>query len=136
MGPQNAPPFVLFRGLLLLSVFITAIESSTVCRSAYFSTLVDKQLKGFVVKRFKSPGQIWCSRSCLKNTWCTSTNFKLAPQTSDGEGTCELNKHDSSVIKQNTYLQFEKGVAFSMLRLKVTNSLKYLIHILGSVRSC
>ena len=102
MGPQNAPPFVLFRGLLLCAVFTTAIESFTVSQSAYFLTLKHMQLKGFLVKRFKSPSQIWCSQSCLKNTWCTSKNFKLAPQTSDGKGTCELNKHDSSVVKENT----------------------------------
>ncbi|CAH3037281.1 unnamed protein product [Pocillopora meandrina] len=117
MEPVNAPSFVLFRGLLLLyAVFITAIESSTVSRSAYFTTLTNKQLKGFVVKRFESPGQIWCSQSCLKNAWCTSTNFKLAPHISKsaGKGTCELNKHDGSVVKENVYLQFEEGATFSM----------------------
>ncbi|PFX11459.1 Versican core protein, partial [Stylophora pistillata] len=100
---------------VLVQVFITAIESSTVFRSAYFLTLTDKQLKGFVVKRFESPGQPWCSHACLKNTWCTSTNFKLAPLTSDGEGICELNKHDNSVVKENTHLQFEEGGTFSVL---------------------
>ena len=133
MEPVNAPPFVLFRGLLLLyAVFITALESSTVSRSAYFTTLTNKQLKGFVVKRFESPGQIWCSQSCLKNAWCTSTNFKLAPQTSksDGKGTCELNKHDGSVVKENMHLQLEEGATFSM-SLKVRNSLKCLIWLKG-----
>ncbi|PFX21704.1 putative G-protein coupled receptor 144 [Stylophora pistillata] len=115
MGTKNAPLFVLFRGLLYCAVFITAIESSALSRSAYLTTLINKQLKGFVLKRFESPGQIWCSHSCLKNAWCTSTNFKLAPQTSHGEGTCELNKHDNSAIKENTHLQFEEGGTFSML---------------------
>ncbi|XP_022796770.1 sushi, von Willebrand factor type A, EGF and pentraxin domain-containing protein 1-like isoform X2 [Stylophora pistillata] len=126
MGTKNAPLFVLFRGLLYCAVFITAIESSALSRSAYLTTLINKQLKGFVLKRFESPGQIWCSHSCLKNAWCTSTNFKLAPQTSHGEGTCELNKHDNSAIKENTHLQFEEGGTFSML-LKgcpTTNSCK------------
>ena len=132
MEPVNAPPFVLFRGLLLYAIFITALESSTVSRSAHFTTLTNKQLKGFVVKRFESPGQIWCSQSCLKNAWCTSTNFKLAPHIwkSDGKGTCELNKHDGSVVKENMHLQLEEGATFSM-PLKVTNSLKCLIWLKG-----
>ena len=129
MGLENTSLFVFFRGVILLcAVFHAGVESSALSRSTYFTTLTNKQLKGFVVKRFKSPGQIWCSQSCLKNAWCTSTNFKLAPHISesDGKGTCELNKHDGSVVKENMHLQFEEGATFSM-PLKVTNNLKCLI---------
>ena len=121
MGLENTSLFVFFRGVILLfAVFHAGVESSALSRSTYFTTLTNKQLKGFVVKRFKSPSQIWCSQSCLKNAWCTSTNFKPAPQTSksDGKGTCELNKHD--VIKENAHLQFEAEVIFSTL-IKVNN---------------
>ncbi|XP_066022316.1 C-reactive protein-like [Pocillopora verrucosa] len=116
MGLENTSLFVFFRGVILLYViFHAGVESSALSRSTYFTTLTNKRLKGFVVKRFKSTSQIWCSQSCLKNAWCTSTNFKLTPQTSksDGKGTCELNKHD--VIKENTHLQFEAEVIFSTL---------------------
>nr|XP_058965675.1 sushi, von Willebrand factor type A, EGF and pentraxin domain-containing protein 1-like isoform X2 [Pocillopora verrucosa] len=116
MGLENTLLFVFFRGVILLcAVFHAGVESSALSRSAYFTTLTNKQLKGFVVKRFESPSLVWCSQSCLKNAWCTSTNFKPAPQTSksDGKGTCELNKHD--VIKENAHLQFEAGAIFSTL---------------------
>ncbi|CAH3037283.1 unnamed protein product [Pocillopora meandrina] len=116
MGLENTSLFVFFRGVILLyAVFHAGVESSALSRSTYFTTLTNKRLKGFVVKRFKSTSQIWCSQSCLKNAWCTSTNFKLTPQTSksDGKGTCELNKHD--VIKENAHLQFEAEVIFSTL---------------------
>ncbi|CAH3037285.1 unnamed protein product, partial [Pocillopora meandrina] len=33
---------------------------------------------------------------------------------SDGKGTCELNKHDGSVVKENMHLQLEEGATFSM----------------------
>ena len=121
MGLENTSLFVFFRGVILLcAVFHAGVESSALSRSTYFTTLTNKRLKGFVVKRFKSTSQIWCSQSCLKNAWCTSTNFKPAPQTSksDGKGTCELNKHD--VIKENAHLQFEAEVIFSTL-IKVNN---------------
>ena len=121
MGLENTSLFVFFRGVILLfAIFHAGVESSALSRSTYFTTLTNKRLKGFVVKRFKSTSQIWCSQSCLKNAWCTSTNFKPAPQTSksDGKGTCELNKHD--VIKENAHLQFEAGAIFSTL-IKVDN---------------
>ena len=121
MGLENTSLFVFFRGVILLfAIFHAGVESSALSRSTYFTTLTNKRLKGFVVKRFKSTSQIWCSQSCLKNAWCTSTNFKPAPQTSksDGKGTCELNKHD--VIKENAHLQVEAEVIFSTL-IKVNN---------------
>ena len=40
----------------------------------------------------------------------------------DGEGICELNKHDISLINENTNFHDEEGVTFSML-LKVISEL-------------
>ena len=53
----------------------------------------------------------------MRNAWCTSTNYKMSFK-KDDKGTCELNKHDISVIGENTNFQDQKGVCFSML-LKV-----------------
>ena len=43
----------------------------------------------------------------------------------DGKGTCELNKHDFSLIDENANFDDEQGVTFSMLLVisKVQNSL-------------
>ena len=123
--------------MVLCAVFLTEVESSALSRSAYFTTLTNKQLKGFVVKRFGSPSLIWCSQSCLQNAWCTSANFKSAPQTSksDGGGICELNKHDSSVIKENEHLQFEQGAIFSTI-LQVINCKVWInINVLSDTKT-
>jgi len=53
----------------------------------------------------------------MRNAWCTSTNYKM-PSKKDGKGTCELNKHDVSLINENAEFVVEKGVTFQML-LKV-----------------
>lgn len=55
-----------------------------------------------------------CSQSCLRNAWCSSTNFKMSSK-EEGKGACELNKHDSSLIDENTKLNEQEGVTFSML---------------------
>ena len=85
--------------------------------SSYFATQEDKQLMGYVVKRIHSPSLLSCGQQCLRNAWCTSTNFKLSSK-KDGEGTCELNKHDFSVTDENINLYDQLGFTFSML-LKV-----------------
>ena len=110
---------------LLLSVLFqinSATNSSTENNSAsslssYFATQEDKQLMGYVVKRFDSPSLLSCGQQCLRNAWCTSTNFKLSSK-KDGEGTCELNRHDFSVTDENINLYDQLGFTFSML-LKV-----------------
>ena len=108
--------------ILLLLVFQTTAvfsheDSSIVSRSSYIETQKNKQLMGYVVKRFDSPSLLSCGQQCLRNAWCFSTNFKMSSE-KDGEGTCELNKHDISVVKQNINLHDQEGVTFSML-LKV-----------------
>ena len=105
--------FFLFQITLVFSVE----ETATLSRSSYFTTLENKQLKGYVVKRFDSPGLLSCSQECMRNVWCTSTNYKMSSK-KDGKGTCELNKHDISLINENINFHDQQGVTFSQL-LKV-----------------
>ena len=108
--------FILLQRIMYLAVF--AADGESLSRSAYFSTLENKRLKGHVVKRFESPSLMSCSQSCLSNSWCTSTNFKMSSK-KDDKGTCELNKHDISLINEDTKFHEQEGVTFSML-LKVS----------------
>ncbi|KAL9962512.1 hypothetical protein ACROYT_G031617 [Oculina patagonica] len=102
---------VLFHGMVDIAVF-AAKEDSTPTRSAFVTTRENKRLKGHVVKRFESPSLMSCSHSCLRNSWCTSTNFKV-PSDKNSKGTCELNKHGA--IDTNTKFHDHKGVTFSMV---------------------
>lgn len=85
-------------------------------RSVFFTTQANKGLQGHVVKRLKSPSLISCSHACLRNSWCTSTNFKM-PSKKNAKGTCELNKHGAI---DNTKFHYQQGVTFSFL-LKVSS---------------
>ena len=91
-------------------------EAATFSRASYFTTRENKQLKGYVVKRFDSPSLLSCDQQCVRNAWCTSTNYKMSSK-KDGKGTCELNKHDIS-LDDDTNFDDQQGVTFSML-LKV-----------------
>ena len=86
--------------LLFLFQATLVVSDEKNSRSSYFKTQENKQLMGYVVKRFDSPSLLSCGQQCLRNAWCTSTNFKLSSK-KDGEGTCELNKHDISVVSEN-----------------------------------
>ena len=90
---------LIFLLLQSTTVFCTE-ENSTSSRSSYFEIRENKQLKGYVVKRFDSPSLLSCSRLCMEDAWCTSTNYKMSSK-KDGKGTCELNKHDISLINDN-----------------------------------
>ena len=98
------------------AVFSTK-ENSISSRSSYFETRENKQLKGYVVKRFDSPSLLSCSQQCMRNAWCTSTNYKMSSK-KDGKRTCELNKHDISLIYENTNFHDQQGVTF-LMKLKV-----------------
>ena len=113
MEGKNAFFVLLLQGMICSATFAAAEES----RSANFITREDKRLKGYVVKTFESPSILSCSQLCLRNAWCTSTNFKVSSKKS-GKGTCELNKHEISVINENTKFHEQQGVIFAML-LKV-----------------
>ena len=117
MLAKNVLFFALFQGMVNVIAY-AAEEDSKLSRSVFFTTRQDKRLKGHVVKRFDSPSQISCSHSCLRNSWCTSTNFKM-PSEKNAKGTCELNKHGA--IDENTKFHDQQGVTFSVL-LKVISS--------------
>ena len=102
---------------VITNTLILAVDDNFASHSAYFATRENNRLDGYVVKRFESPSFISCSQTCLRNAWCSSTKFKISSE-KDGKGTCELNKHDSSLINENTDFYEEEGVTFSML-LKV-----------------
>ena len=114
MDAKNVLFFVLFQGMASVIIY-AAGEDSKLSRTVFFTMLEDKRLQGHVVKRFESPSLTSCSRSCLRNSWCTSTNFMIQ-SIENAKGTCELNKH--GVIEENAKLYDQQGVTFSLL-LKV-----------------
>lgn len=114
MNVIKALVFILIQGMVNVIV-IASEEESTSSRSSYLKMWENQRLEGHVVEHFESPSLISCSRSCLKNPWCSSTNFKM-PSNKDGKGTCELNKHGA--IDANTEFHEQQGVTFSMM-LKV-----------------
>ena len=95
------------------------VVDSMFSRSSYYTTVENKQLKGYVVKRLDSPSLLSCGQQCMSRyAWCTSTNYKMSSK-KDRKGTCELNKHAISLIDENnTFLHDEMGVSFALL-LKV-----------------
>ena len=106
-------------GVVLFVLFHTTIvlyfeKAAAFSRSLYFTTLENKQLEGYVVKRFDSPSLLSCDQQCMRYAWCTSTNYKMSSK-KDSKGTCELNKHDISVINDDTNFHDQQGVTFSML---------------------
>ena len=86
-------------------------------RTAYFTRWENKRLLGYVVKQFESQSLMSCSQLCLRNGWCTSTNFIMSSK-KDDKGTCELNNHDISLINEDNEFHGQEGITFSML-LKV-----------------
>ena len=101
-----------------ITFVFSARETATFSRSSFFITRENNQLKGYVVKRFDSPSFLSCGQQCMRNAWCTSTNYKMSFK-KDGKGTCELNKHDISLINENISFHEEQGVIFSTLLVKV-----------------
>ena len=110
---------LLFLLIQTIPIFLAEEDAdSTFSRSSYFTTVENKQLKGYVVKRFDSPSLLSCGQQCMRYAWCTSTNYKMSSK-KDGKGTCELNRHDISLISENnTFLHDEMRVSFALL-LKV-----------------
>lgn len=105
--------FILFQAMKRTEVSDDQ-KDRTSSRSVFFATNENKQLYGHVVERFESPSLLSCSFSCVRTAWCTSTNFKLSSK-NDGKGTCELNKHDHSMIKENANFYEKDGVTFAIL---------------------
>ena len=108
--------FIFIQRMIYFAAFAADEESHS--RSAYFTTRENKRLQGYVVKRYESPSLMSCSQLCLRNSWCTSTNFEMSPKDEE-KGTCELNRHNISLISEHTELYDQKDVTFSLL-LKVS----------------
>ena len=102
--------FIILHGFLMNTTVFAGKENY---RSAKFGTRVNKRLPGHVVKQLASPSLMSCSQSCLKSSWCTSTNFKDSLK-QGGKGTCELNKREKAPIGEDTELVDQPGVSFSM----------------------
>ena len=105
--------FVLFRAMKRTDLFDDQ-KDRIYSLSGLFATDENKQLYGHVVESFESPSLLSCTFSCMRTAWCTSTNFKLSSK-NDGKGTCELNKHDDAMIKENTNFLEKEGVTFAIL---------------------
>ena len=105
--------FTLFQAVKNTDVFDDQ-NDRTSSRSGVFATYANKRLNGQVVESFESPSLLSCSHSCMRTVWCTSTNFKLSSK-NDGRGTCELNKHDISMIKEKRNFHEKQGVTFAIL---------------------
>ena len=97
-------------------------------RTAYFTTRKSKRLLGHVVKQFESESLMSCSQVCLRSGWCTSTNFIMSSK-NDDKGTCELNKHDISLVNKDSEFHEQEGITFSML-LKVRRYVGIIITFL------
>ena len=108
--------FFLLTFLEEITAFAAKDEPSS--RTAYFKTWKNKRLLGHVVKQFESESLMSCSQSCLRSGWCTSTNFIMSSK-NDDKGTCELNKHDISLINEGSELHQQEGVTLSTALLKV-----------------
>ena len=119
MDVKTALLIFLYQGMIHIGVQ-AAEEDSTPSRSALFIIQENKRLEGHVVKQFESPSLMSCSHSCLRNAWCTSTNFK-EPSEKNGKGTCDLNKHGA--IDENINPRDEQGVTFSVRQVKYINQL-------------
>ena len=106
--------------LLQSTAVFSTEENSVSSPSSYFEVRENKQLRGYVVKQFDSSSLLSCGQQCMRYAWCSSTNYKMSSK-KDGKGTCELNKHDISLISENINLHDQQGVTFSMM-LKVIMS--------------
>ena len=113
MNPKETLFFV-FHGIMHL-IIVAAAKQFPISRRAMFSIQENMRLKGHVVDSFNSPSLTSCSHSCLRNSWCSSTNFKK-PSKENDRGTCELNQH--GFLDEDAEFQDEQGVTYSMF-LKV-----------------
>ena len=136
MEIKNVFFFIFLEGLMEFTAFAAKGEPSS--RTAYFTTWENKRLLGYVVKQFESQSLMSCSQLCLRNGWCTSTNFIMSSK-KDDKGTCELNKHDHiSLINEDNEFHEQEGITFSMLlkvRCYVQMTITLRMKILNFVKS-
>ena len=76
MKCKSALKLFLFQAIVVFFAKVNA--DPTFSRSSYFTTRENKQLKGYVVKRFDSPSLLSCGQQCMRNAWCTFTNYKMS----------------------------------------------------------
>lgn len=88
-------------------------EEASISRSSYFDLRENRRLKGYVVKRFDSPSLLTCGHECIRNSWCTSTNFLMSPE-KNNRGICELNQHEVPLNEEQTELLVEEDVTFAI----------------------
>ena len=98
---KNTPKMIQF--VILFQVIMNFDVFAAVENSAYIITREDKRLAGHVTERVQSPSLMSCSHSCLRISWCASTNFKESLKDNEN-GTCELNKHETVPINGDTEL--------------------------------
>ena len=106
MDAEKVFLIILFQGIVTVIIFADE-KVFTNSHSAYFT-----KRRGHVLKRFEFPYLLSCGDSCLRNSWCTSTNFKTVYK--NCQGTRELNKHET--IDGNANFHDEQGLTFSKLR--------------------
>ena len=112
MEIKNVFFFIVLEGITDFAAF--AAKEEPLSRTAYFTTRENKRLLGHVVKQFERQSLMSCSQLCLRNGWCTSTNFVMSSK-KDDKGTCELNQHKISFMDENAGFVGQQGVTFSML---------------------
>ena len=100
--------------LFIIAPMGFAIEENV--KSAYSIVKENKRINDQTVETVGSSSLMSCSQACLRQSWCTSTNYNSRKKTS--EGNCEQNKHKFSSINDDIKLTDESGTTFTML-LKV-----------------
>ncbi|KAM7440898.1 hypothetical protein ABFA07_010001 [Porites harrisoni] len=100
--------------LVFWSIAATIFAAEENFRSSYLITRENKRLEGHAVKKVDSTSFMLCSQSCLRHSWCTSTNFIESFGKSGTEGNCELQTHDFFSINDDTKLIDQPGATFSM----------------------
>ena len=108
----------MFLSLIFYLAASTALSTEENFRSAYIINRENKRLAGQAVKKIDSSSLLSCSQTCLRYSWCTSTNFKESFGKGCGTGNCELHKQVFSTIQDDTKLNDQPGSTFSMF-LKV-----------------
>lgn len=125
METKHALTFIFLQWIINTEVFADE-ESPTSSHSVFFVKKETIRPKSHAVKRFESVSFLTCSHLCLRNEKCTFTNFKFSSKNGD-RGTCELNKHDISLINENPFYQ-EKDVTFSMsFKVSITSNLVFIL---------
>lgn len=99
---------------LLILCYITAkvLAAQKSLISAHLLIRDNRRLAGKAVKMVPSSSVMSCSLVCLRHAWCASSNFE------ESLGNCELNKHESSLINDDSKLTEKAGTTFTMV-LKV-----------------